>query len=231
MKYSHFGLLIFLAAAHVHANDLRVCRANTNLNSDQRFSHEIITSDDGDFKVVNDAQTGLQWSFCFVGQTLSADQKTCEGEPHIPFDDTPIRKYYPDVRGAVMAALATEVQRLDATKKSWRLPNVHELLSIYNDHCVPAHNPAFSVAFGLTAEEIDALASIRIDWGAPEAEQVATGIEQRKGNTFKNVRVTTDTAVPGEYMYFYHVNFTGQTSPVSSYNREPGVLRLVREQP
>lgn len=111
MKY--LTTCLSLMVTSVWANeDLRVCLADTEMNPGNRFTHEVITTDVGDYKVVNDAATGLQWSYCFIGQTLSSDQMSCVGEPTVAMDLFPERKFYPNVREKTLEIVEAENQRL-----------------------------------------------------------------------------------------------------------------------
>lgn len=60
--------------------------------------------------MVNDDATGLQWSYCLVGQTLNADQINCDGQPVVPYDVTPVEQYKPNIRAKVLDALFSEKQ-------------------------------------------------------------------------------------------------------------------------
>ncbi|HHY0340176.1 TPA: hypothetical protein ACVU1F_002690 [Vibrio cholerae] len=230
MNYS-LTLMALLIAPNCLAQQAQVCLPNTDLNPNQRFSHVILNTDIGDYKVVNDAVTGLQWSYCLVGQTLNADQITCDGQPVVPYDEAPVEQYKPNIREKVLDALYTEKQKLGTVGANWRLPNTQELLSIYNDRCYPNTYPAFHFSFGLTEEEIK-LANTKMDWSLPEPERNALLAVLSRGKAYKAIYLTTDSALPGGDGYFYYsIPFKELSSPIKINGDNPGMLRLVRPIP
>ncbi|OFI69948.1 DUF1566 domain-containing protein [Vibrio cholerae] len=229
MNYS-LTLMALLVAPTCLAQQMQVCLPNADLNPNQRFSHAILSTDMGDYKVVNDAATGLQWSYCLVGQTLNADQINCDGQPVVPYDVAPVEKYKPNIREKVLDALYTEKQKLGTVGANWRLPNAQELLSIYNERCYPNTYPAFHYSLGMTEEEIRQLASIRIDWKLPDAERNALAADQARGKAYKGIYLTTDSAQPGDDYFYYAITFREMSSPFVHGNN-PGMLRMVRPIP
>ncbi|QYO70024.1 DUF1566 domain-containing protein [Vibrio cholerae] len=230
MKYSLILVTLLIAPSSL-AQPLQTCLANTDLNPNQRFSHQIISTDIGDYKVVNDAVTGLQWSYCLVGQTLNADQITCDGQPVVPYDVAPVEQNKPNIREKVLDALYAEKQKLGTVGANWRLPNTQELLSIYNDRCYPNTYPAFHFSFGLTEEEINQLANTKVDWSLPEPEQNAQLTEFTRGKAYKAIYLTTDSALPGDGYFYYSIPFKELSSPININGNNPGMLRLVRAIP
>ncbi|ASK56616.1 hypothetical protein CEQ48_18445 [Vibrio tarriae] len=231
MNYS-LTLMALLIAPTCLAQQPQVCLPNTDLNPNQRFSHAILNTDMGDYKVVNDEATGLQWSYCLVGQTLNADQINCDGQPVVPYDVTPVEQYKPNIRAKVLDALFSEKQKLGSEGASWRLPNTQELLSIYNDRCYPNTYPAFHFSFGLTEEEISQLANIKVDWKLPDAEINALSAELERGSAYQTMNLTTDSVLQGYDYYYYTVPFKELSSPIKmNSNKNPGMLRLVRTIP
>lgn len=230
MNYS-LTLMALLIAPTCLAQQAQVCLPNTDLNPNQRFSHVILNTDIGDYKVVNDAVTGLQWSYCLVGQTFNADQITCDGQPVVPYDEAPVEQYKPNIREKVLDALYTEKQKLGTVGANWRLPNTQELLSIYNDRCYPNTYPAFHFSFGLTEEEINQLANTKVDWSLPEPERNALLAVLSRGKAYKAIYLTTDSALPGDGYFYYSIPFKELSSPIKINGDNPGMLRLVRPIP
>lgn len=230
MKY--LSVCLSLVATSLFAStDLQECLVGSDMNPGERFSYEVITTLDGDYKVVNDSATGLQWSYCFVGQTLSSDQQYCEGTPTVAMDLVPIRKYYPNVREKTTALVAQENQRLGESTNLWHLPNIHDLLSIYNERCVPAYYPMFSHHIGLTKAEITALKETKIDYSLSEEDRKNEAEKAFRGRAYDALNVSTDSNIPGEYLFFYAVSFDGRDNPVVGSNNIYSMLRLVRKLP
>ncbi|WP_319553449.1 DUF1566 domain-containing protein [uncultured Vibrio sp.] len=233
MKYLHLGLVFLSASSHA-VEQTQDCLPNTELNPSNRFHQEVIDTDTGDFKVVNDKATGLQWAYCFVGQTLSADQSSCEGQPIVPYDLE--GGNYPNNRKAAMEALALENERLDYSDKSWRLPNIKELMSIYNEQCTPAYYPNFSYTVNQTASEIDDLVHTKIPWGGVEDEVAEARARSEKGKAYQRHSVTSDTAFIDnkKELSYTVVRFGGFDTPTKTTAlilKPSGMLRLVREIP
>ncbi|MCU4675973.1 DUF1566 domain-containing protein [Catenovulum sp. 2E275] len=83
---------------------------------------------DEELGVVTDADTGLMWSICNLGETWSADEKICNGSA----------KSY-----IWQDALKQSQQNRVANFSDWRLPNIKELMSIIERQCAePAVNLA-----------------------------------------------------------------------------------------
>ncbi|MBR9875526.1 MAG: hypothetical protein GYB23_14765 [Vibrionaceae bacterium] len=235
MKYLSLGL-VFAMASPCMADTLQVCLPDAELNPQGRFSHEIINTDAGDYKVVNDAATGLQWSYCFVGQTLSADQQSCDGIPLVPENPTPDDPQNPNQRKLLTEAVEAENHRIDTVNHSWHLPNTKQLLSIYNEACFPAYYPAFSYKIGLTEDEINTLADTERDWTGDKSEQstIDTFIAYRQGNAYRSLIVMTDSALPRYAEYYYSILFKHIETPLTTAGvgaKKHGMLRLVRKKP
>ncbi len=243
MKYLTLSLVITITSTHA-AESNQECRAETNLNPNNRFSQHIITTDAGDYKVVNDTATGLQWSYCFVGQQLDGNQLECTGQPTVPYDFK--AKDYVDVRQLTMAQVQQENQSLDARNQSWRLPNIKELLSIYNENCNPAIYPMFSYATNASLDDITELTSGRPAGDDKVALEEARAIEdidtvsrietatKYKGEAYKNYTVLSDTPlILRGYKPYYSINFKGwgNTFNNTPFLQSTGLLRLVREIP
>jgi hypothetical protein len=100
-----------------------------------------ISSPTSAFQILNDgtvidSRTGLMWTQCPLGQTLS--NSACAGTPSL--------YTWAD-------ALTTAKAQNFAGHTDWRLPNVKELLSILEDQC---SHPAFNADVFPIAQEIDA---------------------------------------------------------------------------
>ncbi|KHA60782.1 hypothetical protein NL53_09185 [Vibrio variabilis] len=229
MKYLS-ACLSLVATSLFASTDLQECLVGTDMNPGERFSHEVITTLDGDYKVVNDAATGLQWSYCFIGQSLSSDQQRCEGTPIVAMDLVPLREHHPNVREKAMELVERENQRLGETSNLWHLPNIHDLLSIYNQRCVPAYYPMFSHHIGLTAAEIAALKETRIDYSLSAEERQHQAEQAYLGNAYDGLNVSTDSNIPGEDLYFYALSFSGRDQIVVGNSYTYSMLRLVRKQ-
>lgn len=235
MKYLSVSL-VFIVSLPCLAETLQVCLPDTELNPQGRFSHEIISTDAGDYKVINDAATGLQWSYCFVGQTLSSDQQSCDGIPLVPENSRPEASDSPNHRKPLIEAVKAENNRIDMVNQSWHLPNTQQLLSIYNEACFPAYYPAFNHKIGLTEEEINTLASTVPDWGGDPREQstIDTFTAHRRGNAYKNLIIMTDSTLPSKKQYYYSILFKHLETPLTSVGFDAtnhGMLRLVRKKP
>ena len=228
MKYLSISLMVFATSAFAAERELQ-CGPNTELNPNNRFSHEVITTDIGDYKVVNDAATGLQWSYCLVGQTYDDLQDECLGSPSVPYeygDDL-----NPNIRQATMEAVKSESQLLDALENSWRLPNIKELMSIYNDQCVPTYYPAFNYDINLSEDEIESLANTPNDFNSIEEYHEVMDAKSR-GKVYQRLTISSDTALfDRDSMYYYTVEFIGWGSPMDQMRGIGGMLRLVREIP
>jgi hypothetical protein len=230
VKYLSLSLTIFVASAYAAEPELQ-CKPSAELNPNNRFSHEVILTDAGDYKVVNDAATGLQWSYCFVGQTFDSQQGTCSGAPAVPYDLSD-SSYYPDMREVAMEAVENENRQLGELKHRWRLPNIKELMGLYNDQCVPAYYPAFSYDINVSEDEIENLTNTPYS-----TDETITGYHEaisarQKGEIYQNITVTSDTALlDRHYILYYTVNFRGLGSLLNQLRRTSGMLRLVREIP
>ncbi len=243
MKYLAFSLAIIITSAHA-AESTQECKSGTNLNPSNRFSQHIITTDIGDYKVINDAGTGLQWSYCFVGQQLDGNGIGCEGQPTVPYDFK--KPGFKDVRQLTMDLVQQENQSLDARNLSWRLPNIKELLSIYNENCNPATYPVFSYTINASNDEISMFtegsptgdekvaleeASAKDDIDTIARIETAT---KYKGKAYQNYTVLSDTPLMHkDYKPYYSVNFKGwgNTFNNTPFFQSTGLLRLVREIP
>ncbi|WP_070968920.1 DUF1566 domain-containing protein [Vibrio sonorensis] len=231
MKYLSACLALVVTSSYASA-DLQECLANTDLNPENRFSHEVLTLENGSpYKVVNDAATGLQWGFCFVGQTLSNDQQSCEGVAEVVMDLVPERQYTPNVREKTLEVVARENRSMGETNNLWHLPNVKDLLSIYNERCVPAYYPVFSHKIGLTTEQINELKDTKIDYSLPAAERKEDTAKNIRGWAYHSMNVSTDSNSPGRYLFFYTVSFSGHGTPASANQQKYSVMRLVRKKP
>ncbi len=232
MKYLTVSLAFFMVSSYA-AEQPQQCLANTDLNPENRFTHEVIVTNAGDYKVVNDNATGLQWSYCLVGQTYDATNDRCEGEPSVPYDLT--AEHYPDIRTATMTSVSEENKRLGSQNHLWHLPDVKQLLSIYNERCVPAIYPAFSYSFGMTTSEIEVLATTRPEYDSPDIEFKNQSVtEFLRGKAYKNYTMSSDTLLKHNSELTYHVvHFSGLQSPTTNgpfFGGIPrGLLRLVRE--
>ncbi|MBV7262691.1 hypothetical protein KCG43_11865 [Photobacterium sp. WH24] len=139
--------LVMTCAAQASDNIQTACNANYTPPSG-RFTQAVLTTTAGPLKVVNDKQTGLQWQFCSLGQLLSGDQLSCQGDPEIIDKDAEANAHL--AKQAVI--VSNENSRLGETAHPWRAPDVNELLSIYNNQCSPALYPAFSYPSKTLAE-------------------------------------------------------------------------------
>ncbi len=235
MKYLTLSLAISINSVYANENQQN-CRAGADLNPNNRFSQHIISTSEGDYKVINDAATGLQWSYCFVGQRLqlTGDQAECTGQPTVPYDIE--SDGFSDIRQAIMDTVQQKSQRLDGKEQSWRLPNIKELLSIYNESCSPATYPMFSYAVNTSAEEIKSLTNA--PWQGEGVEgHVASHIQaatKSKGFAYQNYTVVSDTPlIHRTHKPYYSINFNGwggRIIPVPGHHSS-GMLRLVREIP
>ncbi|MEI8657886.1 MULTISPECIES: Lcl domain-containing protein [Vibrio] len=228
MKYLTLSLALVTLSAHT-TEVIQECRTGTDLNPNQRFTQQIITTDMGDYKVVNDAATGLQWSYCFVGQELDANQVDCIGKPTVPYDTQ--TEGYANIRRATIEQIQLESKRLDGRNLSWRLPNIKELLSIYNEHCKPATYSMFSHSLNTYPEEIAALINTPLEHNNWQEYHTIFSLRDR-GKAYQNHTVVSDTAVThNNYMYYYTVNFNGWSTPIDKDRKSSGLLRLVRKIP
>nr|WP_267134829.1 hypothetical protein [Vibrio sp. A1-b2] len=149
-----------------------------------------------------------------------------------------------------MVQVQQENQSLDARNQSWRLPNIKELLSIYNENCNPAIYPIFSYAINAYPEEITKLTSGRPAGDGKDvieaALEQARAIEdidtvarietatKYKGEAYKNYTVLSDTPlIHRDYKTYYSINFKGwgNTFNNTPFLQSTGLLRLVREIP
>ncbi len=205
------------------------CRTGSESASNNRFTQHVITSDIGDYKVVNDSATGLQWSYCFVGQQLDGNQTACIGQPTVPFSTENVP--YADIRKVILEAAQHESQKLDKRGKSWRLPSIKELLSIYNESCKPATYSAFSYFVDTSPEEISNLINTSLNHDGWIDYHVAFGLRY-KGQAYQNHTVVSDTLVQDkDHKYYYTVNFNNWVLPIDKERNTSGLLRLVREIP
>ncbi len=254
MKYLTLSLAVTISTSSVYANEnQQECRAGAELNPSNRFSQHIISTDAGDYKVINDTATGLQWSYCFVGQQLDGNGIECEGQPIVPHDIEKKEDGFPNVRQVTMDEVQRENQRLGEQKPSWRLPNIKELLSIYNESCSPAIYPIFSYAMNAQPDVIDkltqgkpagdemetleaALKAAKEEGGQTGDDKVAR-IEtamKYKAKAYQNYTLVSDTAfIDNSYKTYYNVNFKGWGSMFNTKQlvQSTGLLRLVREIP
>lgn len=230
MKYLSLSLTVFVMSAYAAEPDLQ-CKPSVDLNPNNRFSHEVITTDIGDYKVVNDTATGLQWSYCFVGQTFDSQQDTCLGTPTVPYEISD-SSFYPDIRLVTMEAVESENKQLGALEHRWRLPNVKELMGLYNDQCVPAYYPAFSYDINVSQQEIEDLGNTPYS-----TDETMTGYHtaisaRQKSTIYQNMTITSDTALlDRDHIHNYTVDFSGWGSLLNQIRRTSGMLRLVREVP
>lgn len=254
MKSLTLSLAITISTSSVYANETQQeCRAGAESNPNNRFSQHTITTDTGDYKVINDAATGLQWSYCFVGQQLDGNGIACEGQPIVPYDFEKKESGFPNVRRVTMEQVQRENQRLGAQKPSWRLPNIKELLSIYNESCNPAIYPIFSYAMNVPSQVLAELSEGRPagdeeavleaaleaaneeggQTGRDRAARIRTAI-QYKAKAYQNYTLVSDTAlIDNTYKTYYNINFKGWGGMFNTIQgvQPTGLLRLVREIP
>ncbi len=221
--------LAFVTASANATENLQKCRAEKESLPENRFTQHIITTDDGDFKVVNDATTGLQWSYCFLGQQLDGDRMNCVGKPEVPYEY--IDSEFPDIRAAIMESVRQKSQLLDRDMSSWRLPNIKELLTIYNESCNPATYSAFSYKINVSEDEIKSLIETRLNansWN--DYNQQAH--RQETGKAYRNYTVVSDTPIQDDdHKYYYTINFNHWILPIDKDRNTSGLIRLVREIP
>lgn len=203
MKY-FFGWTCILLSTATYANP--TCLDNSSKEPD-RFESHIIATDSGNIKVVNDLSTQLQWSFCPYGQTLSADQNHCEGQPTILglnyIDGVPNDK----VRQQLLQTADQENQNQGEKQHLWRLPNAKELYSIFNSNCSPAQYSAFSFYYDYLDDD--------------------PHINARQGQYFYS-----DSNINGSNPPSYiPIAFENKYDVLLSYNAWGGMVRLVRETP
>jgi hypothetical protein len=230
VKYLSLSLMMFISSAYAAELELQ-CGANTDLNPNNRFSHDVISTDIGDYKVVNDATTGLQWSYCFVGQTYDSLQDACLEVPTVPYelsDDS----FYANIRQVTMDAVESANQQLGSIEHRWRLPSVKELVGIYNDQCVPGNYPVFSYDINVSQQEIEALSNTPYSTDETMIGYHTAIYARQKGEIYQNITVTSDTAMlDSNYIHYYTVNFRGWGSLLNQMRRTSGMLRLVRDIP
>ncbi len=230
MKYLSLSLTLFAISAYAAEPELK-CKPSTELNPNNRFSHHIIWTDIGDYKVVDDVATGLQWSYCMVGQTYDSVQDACLEVPSVPYEMND-SSFNSNIRQATMDAVESENQKLGELEHPWRLPNVKELIGIYNDQCVPAYFPAFNYEINISQQEIDDLANTPYSTDGTKAGYHAAISARKKSVIYQNMTITSDTALfDRDYLYYYTVNFNGWGSLLNQLRRTSGMLRLVREIP
>ncbi len=223
-------LSLAIVATSVNASQsTQECRADSESASNNRFTPHVITSDIGDYKVVNDSATGLQWSFCFVGQQLSGDQTECTGKPTVPFSTENVP--YADIRKVILETAQKESEKLDKKNQSWRLPSIKELLSIYNESCKPATYSAFSYFVDTSPEEISNLINTSLNHDIWSDYHVAFGLIH-KGKAYQNYTVVSDSAVNHkDHKFYYTINFNDWVYPIDKDRNTSGLIRLVREIP
>ncbi|UTV28130.1 DUF1566 domain-containing protein [Photobacterium atrarenae] len=116
---------------------------------------------DNDNGTVTDLQTNLIWRRCLLGMTWNATTQQCDGEP--------------SVYSWKQALFQTELNYQDASEsgKSWRMPNIKELVSLREVACI---SPALNLqAFpGLFREEADKWEMNRTVWSATPHAQSQT---------------------------------------------------------
>ncbi len=234
MKHLNY-LLLFLASTVTAAEPELSCSDSSELNPGQRFSQEIITSDLGDYKVVNDKATGLQWTFCLAGQSLSSDEASCDGEPTFPASAESAANNGFNLRQVAMSVLIQENQRVNTDGDDWRLPSTKELLSIYNQNCTPALYPVFSYSSNLTETEIEDLTTACT--GCSENDELY--YDRERGKAYQRYSLLSDTTrTDTKTVQTYHVvHFSSSDSPIGtsgtfSVTKPMGApMRLVREIP
>jgi hypothetical protein len=230
VKYLSLILTFFVASAFAAEPELQ-CGADTDLNPNNRFSHDVLATDIGDYKVINDATTGLQWSYCFVGQTFDSQQDVCLGVPTVPYELSD-SNYNSNIRQASMDAVESENQQLGTLGHPWRLPNIKELIGIYNEQCVPANYPAFSYAINVSQSEIEDLGNTPYSTDETIIGYHTAISARQKSAVYQNMTITSDTVLlDRDYLHYYTVDFSGWGSLLNQLRRTSGMLRLVREIP
>lgn len=230
MKYLSLSLTIFAISAYASEPELQ-CSSDTELNPNNRFSHHVMTTDIGDYKVVNDATTGLQWSYCFVGQTFDSQLDECLDAASVPYELSD-SSFYANIRQVTMDAVESENQRLGSSKHRWRLPSVKELIGIYNDQCVPAYYPAFSYEINVSQQEIEDLSNTPYSTDETMIGYHTAISARQKSVVYQNITITSDTALlDSDHIHYYTVNFSGWGSLLDQLRGTSGMLRLVREIP
>lgn len=127
-----FVLVSQVALAEVAPILQPVCYAGaTALDQAGRFESQVLQSEDGDFKVVNDIATGLQWTYCPYGQVTTAEG-SCSG----------LQKTIPGGWSAnnpleINKIVNQENTRLGEYVHPWRTANFNESMSIFNKDCSP----------------------------------------------------------------------------------------------
>ncbi len=213
MKYLNY-LLLFFASSVSAAEPEFSCSESSELNPNQRFSHEIISSDIGDYKVVNDKTTGLQWAFCLAGQSLSSDQSSCESEPTFPVDVESAKNNGFNLRQVAMSALTKENHRINTDGGDWRLPSTKELLSIYNQTCIPALYSTFSYNPNLTETEIEDLTTACT--GCSEQDDLYYDRERAKAYQRYSLLSDTTRADDKAVQTYHVVHFSASDSPIAT---------------
>ena len=103
------------------------------LDESGRFEAQVLTTDDGEFKVINDKATGLQWAYCPYGQSTTAEGSCTAEQLQVP---TP-NDWATDQNSELNKVLSAENTRLGENTNLWRAPNFNEAMSIYNKNCSP----------------------------------------------------------------------------------------------
>ena len=115
------GVCAFLLASSAGAQICKEDSINQTTDPDRFVIH-----DDG---TVTDAQTGLMWSVCAIGQTYN--EGTCAGAARSM-----------DWNAALQAAQTVNSAGGIAGHTGWRLPNIKELGSLVEYQC---HSPAINL--------------------------------------------------------------------------------------
>ena len=115
--------LFSLSLCGVSAQAEQVCDGETETTPLSRFVDANVEN-----TFVVDAETGLAWARCVVGQSWDSQNKACTGEP---------------LRLTWQEALKQADSFKPDNRTDWRLPNIKELVSIVERNCVePAKNLA-----------------------------------------------------------------------------------------
>lgn len=182
------------------------------LDQTGRFESKTLTSDDGDFKVVNDLATGLQWAYCPYGTDVTAEG-TCSGTQFV----LP-RSWSTNYPIEISKVVNKENTRLGEYVDPWRVANFNESLSIFNKSCTPNVYTNFYYAQH-TQAELDEMLALRVaDHHQATMEWVLMGLF-----TFATETPNKNVKRIHSINYGYSTDVLGQLSG--------GSIRLVREIP
>ncbi|PKG40156.1 DUF1566 domain-containing protein [Psychromonas sp. Urea-02u-13] len=208
-----FALISQVVFAEVAPVLVPECYEGTSaLDQTGRFENTILPTDDGDFKVVNDLATGLQWAYCPYGQTVTAEG-ACSGSQHLLSGNW--KTNYPL---EVSKIINKENTRLGEYAQPWRAPNFNEAMSIYNKDCTPNIYTNFYYS-QLSQATLDEMLALRI----------ADNHQYKMWWVLSNLFIFATETQSKDAKKIHSINYGYSTGVLG--NQSGGNVRLVREIP